>query len=321
MTPGAPVAVTVGAAASPRSTRLRRPGLARFRRDRSALVGLVIVVALALGGALAPVLAPHDPLRQDTAHRREPPSGAHLLGTDELGRDVLSRVLYGARLTLGTTLAVVVAVTLIGLTVGVLAGYLGGAVDMAASRVMDVVLAFPAFLLALGALGVLGKGRSHLMVAIIAVSWASYARVVRSAVLVERNQLYVQAARALGASRAWTAVHHLVPNVVGPVLVLATLDLGGVLLAISAFSFLGLGSPPPAPEWGSMLATAQAHIGSSPFMMVPPGAAIFLTALGFNLIGDGLRDALDPRTGAEVEAIGLPVSSRSAWGARRSRGR
>ena len=275
---------------------VRRPAWSRLLRDRTAVAGLAVIVLL-LGAALfAPWLAPHDPNAAHVVNKFARPSPRHLLGTDELGRDVFSRLLHGARVSLFTTFLAAGIIGVIGLLLGTVAGYVGGMADVVISRLVDILLAFPSFLLALAVTAILGPGMRHLLLAVVVVWWASYARVVRAAVLAEREKPYVQAARAAGVPEWRVLGRHVVPNVIGPVIVLSTLELGHVLLALTALSFLGLGVPPPTPEWGAMLTNARAYLGSAPHLMVAPGVCIFLMVVGCNLLGDGLRDALDPRT-------------------------
>lgn len=273
----------------------RRRGVPRIRRSPTAVAGLVIVVVLTLAAVFAPVLAPRNPNTVDLAHRFAPPSRRFPLGTDDLGRDILSRLLFGARISIGATVVAAMGVSVIGLALGLLAGYLGGIVDSLISRTIDALLAFPAFLLALGVTGALGPGLAQVMIAVVAIGWVSYARIIRAVVVAERESVYVDAARALGASHSRILGRHLLPNVVGSVAVLTTQELGAILLGISAFSFLGLGAGPPTAEWGAMLSEASKYLGRAPYMMAAPGAAIFVMVLGFNLLGDGLRDLLDPR--------------------------
>ncbi|MDP8931124.1 MAG: ABC transporter permease [Actinomycetota bacterium] len=274
----------------------RRRLLAGFARDRTTMVGAVVVTLFVLAAIFAPVLAAHDPNAADVVQKFSPPSLDHLLGTDHLGRDVFGRLLYGARLSIGATVATALGITIVGIVMGMLAGYLGGVVDTVISRMIDILLAFPSFLLALALMALLGTGLRNIMLAFVAAAWAGYARIVRGAVLAEREKVYVEAARALGASPGRILRRHVLPNIVAPIVVYTTLDLGFILLAISGLSFLGLGVQPPTPEWGAMLAEARSYLGPAPNMMLFPGAAIFLTVLGFNLLGDGLRDVLDPRT-------------------------
>lgn len=264
--------------------------------DRTAVAGLVLVSSLAFAALLAPLLAPHDPNAVDVVRRFAPPSKEFPLGTDHLGRDVLSRLLYGGRISIGATVVATFGISIIGVVMGMLAGYVVGAVDTVISRVVEILLALPPFLLALAITGVLGPGMANVTLAITAVWWASYARIVRGVVLAETSRTYVDAARAVGASSARIMCRHVLPNMVAPIVVLTTLDLGTVLLGLSSLSFLGLGVRAPTAEWGAMLAEGRTYLGPAPNMMLFPGAAIFLMVLGFNLLGDGLRDLLDPRT-------------------------
>jgi peptide/nickel transport system permease protein len=264
-------------------------------RDRTARIGLVLVVAVVLSAVFAGVLAPHDPNAVDVAHRFASPSRHNPLGTDYLGRDVLSRVLFGGRLSIGSAVAAAAGTAIAGLVIGLVAGFFGGIVDTLITRVIDVILAFPLFLLALAITGILGIGLRNIILALIIASWAWYARIVRGAVLAEKNKAYIEAARTIGASNGRILFRHVLPNIVAPVIVWTTVDAGQLLLAISGLSFLGLGVKPPASEWGAMLAEGRSYLDHG-LQMFFPGAAIFLTVLGLNLLGDGLRDALDPRT-------------------------
>ncbi|MDQ3980967.1 MAG: ABC transporter permease [Actinomycetota bacterium] len=275
---------------------VRRPAWSRLFRDRTAVAGLGVVVLLVGAALLAPWLATHDPNEADVVNKLAGPSRGHLLGTDELGRDVFSRVLHGARVSLFTTFLAAAIIGVIGLVLGTLAGYVGGFTDTVISRAVDILLAFPSLLLALAVTAILGPGMRHLLLAVVLVWWASYARVVRAAVLAEREKPYVEAAMAAGVPKWRVLGRHIVPNVIGPVVVLSTLELGHVLLALTTLSFLGLGVEPPTAEWGAMLTNARAYLGSAPSLMVAPGACIFLMVVGSNLLGDGLRDALDPRS-------------------------
>jgi len=284
--------VLVPAKHPPHRTRL----LTGLIHDRTAVIGLVLVTLLSAAAILAPLLAPHDPNAVDVARKFLPPSREFPLGTDHLGRDVFSRLLFGARLSIGSTLVASVAVSLIGVTVGLVAGWFGGVVDTLISRVIDILLAFPTFLLALAVTAILGPGLRNVLIAIILAWWASYARIVRSAVLAERDKPYIEAARAAGNPSGRILRRHLLPNIVAPMVVLTTLDLGAILLSLSGFSFLGLGVRPPTSEWGAMLSEGRTYLSRAPNMMFYPGVAIFLMVLGFNLLGDGLRDVLDPRT-------------------------
>lgn len=270
--------------------------LRALRSDRTAMLGLTILLLLAVAVVFGPALAPHDPAITEPALRFSSPSADHPLGTDHIGRDVLSRLLYGARLSLGSAVVAALAVGVLGLGLGMAAGYFRGAVDAVVSRAVDILLAFPTLLLALVVVGALGAGLRNILVAVVVAWWASYARVVRGVTFSEREKPYVESARALGAS-GWRIIRrHVLPNIVAPIVVLTTLDMGAILLAVSALSFLGLGVEAGTPEWGAMLAEARTYMRRAPQLMFYPGAAIFLAVLGFNLLGDGLRDVLDPRT-------------------------
>jgi len=259
------------------------------------MAGLVIVAGLVLLALLAPWIPGPSPIDQDVANRYASPSWNHPLGTDNLGRDELLRILHGARTSLLVSVVVGVLVLLIGVTVGMVSGFVGGFVDGLLMRLVDVLLAFPSLLLALAVTGVLGPGLFNLAAAMVFVWWAGYARYVRGLVLSIRERPYVESARALGMSEHRVALRHVLPHVLPPVIVLATLQSGRLLLALSGLSFLGLGAQPPTPEWGAMLSDAQNYLANAPQLMVYPGIAISIAALGFNLLGDGLRDILDPK--------------------------
>ncbi|MDQ6858779.1 MAG: ABC transporter permease [Chloroflexota bacterium] len=270
--------------------------LQTLARDRAALAGAGVVMVALVIVAAAPLLAPSPPDLVDVTSRFAGSSAMHPLGTDQLGRDNLARLLYGGQLSLATAILTTAAITAIGIIVGTITGYYGGVVDMLVMRVVDVFLALPRLVLALAVTGVLGPGLINLMIGIIAVGWADYSRLVRGAVLSIRERPYVESARSVGATPARVMFRHILPNLLGQVLVLSTLDLGAILLTLSGLSFLGLGVRPPTPEWGTMLAEGKAFLDRAPQLMVLPGLAISLVVLGFNLLGDGLRDALDPRT-------------------------
>lgn len=265
---------------------------ARRRAVLWCLVAFVLLVAAA--AVAAPWLAPYDPAQVDFSDRFAAPSRAHLLGTDNLGRDELSRLLYGARLSLFTAVAATAGVTLLGTCLGLVAGMFGRVVDTLVSRLVDILMAIPTFVLALVVVGLLGKGTTNLIIAIVLVGWAGYARLVRGMTLSLRERGYVEAARALGATDTRILLRHVAPNLLGPVIVLSTLDLGRVLLAVSGLSFLGLGIEPPTPEWGAMLAEARTYIDRAPQLLAYPGLAITVMVLAVNLGGDALRDVLDP---------------------------
>lgn len=269
--------------------------LRRLAADPLAALGLAIIVAFALAALLAPALAPHDPTAVDPFARLQGPSLRHPLGTDNLGRDMLSRLLHGARWSLGLVALATLMVMTIGVTLGALAGYVGGLLDGLLMRVVDLLLAFPGLILALAIAGTLGPGIGSVMIGLVAVWWAPYGRIVRGMVLGLRERPFVEAAQALGFRRGRIVFRHLVPNTLPSVIVLMTLEMGELILVAAALSFLGLGAQPPTPEWGAMLAEARPFLTSAPQLMMYPGLAIGLVVLGFNLLGDGLRDALDPR--------------------------
>jgi peptide/nickel transport system permease protein len=271
------------------------PGVLRsLLAQRTAVVGLGIVGGMALLALGAPLFAPADPAAVAPAARLLPPSLDHPFGTDNLGRDILSRIIWGARLSLGTAALATALILTIGVGLGLVSGYFGGAIDDVVMRVVDVLLAFPALILALAIVGTLGPGALSVIIGIVAVAWADYARVMRGLVLAAREQPYVESARAIGATHPRIILRHLLPNVVPPIVVLASLEMGGIILTVSALSFLGLGAQPPTPEWGAMLNDGRPFIHAAPQLMVYPGLAISLVVVGFNLLGDGLRDALDP---------------------------
>ena len=267
----------------------------RLVRDRWARLGLALVVGLALLALLAPWLAPGDPFRGELAASLRGPSDAFPLGSDAQGRDVLSRVLYGARLSLAVGLISQSIALALGVTLGLVAGYYGRWVDGLVMRVADVTLAFPSLLLLIAIAAALKPSLPVVFVVIGIVGWAGMARLVRGQVLVARELEYVQAARALGSSDTRIIARHLLPNVVAPVIVAATLGVGGAIMAEAALSFIGLGAQPPTPSWGAMVAEGRDLLRVAPWVSLAPGLAIGLAVLGLNLLGDGLRDALDVR--------------------------
>lgn len=269
--------------------------LRRFAQSRSAILGGLLIAALLTAVILAPVLSPHDPLDQSFPRQLKPPSWGYLLGTDEFGRDILSRIIFGARIALGIgTLAVGIAVAL-GVPLGLVAGYFGGVLDTAIMRTMDVLLAFPYLLLALIVVTLLGFGLTNVMIAVGLVYVPQYSRIVRSVTLSVRERLFVEAAHAMGGSNLRIILRHVLPNCLAPIIVQTTLSLGWAIVNAAGLSFLGLGAQPPTPEWGAMLSSGREYMRNAPWITTFPGLAILFTALGFNLLGDGLRDALDPR--------------------------
>ena len=274
--------------------RRRAGSLRPAWRQPLALLGAAIAVAWMLPAHYAPLVAPYDPLAQQFPPF-EAPSRAHLFGTDELGRDVFSRVIFGARISLPLALLLVTLATVIGGVLGAIAGYFRGLVDGTIMRATDLVFAFPAIILAMVVTAVLGRGLHNAVLAIVVVAWPGYARVVRGLVLSIGDSEYVQSSRLLGASARRALFVDVLPNIAGPVLVLATLDLGTAILLLSGLSFLGLGAQPPDPEWGSMVATGTQYFQYW-WMGTFPGLAIFSAVLAFNFLGDSLRDAFDPQT-------------------------
>lgn len=264
-------------------------------RNRTAAVGLVIVAFFLIMGLLAPFVAPHDPLEPNMRQRLSRPSAAHPLGQDELGRDILSRIMYGARISLTIGVVTVSLGLFLGVPWGIVSGYYGGKLDLLTQRFVDVLLSFPTILLAILIVTILGPGLWNAMVAIGIASLPMYTRVVRGSVLSLREQEYVLAAKALGASDLRTLTRHILPNVLGSIIVLSTLYTATAILSAAGLGFLGLGAQPPTPEWGAMLSRARAFLRVAPHVALFPGLAIFFSVLGFNLLGDGLRDALDPR--------------------------
>jgi peptide/nickel transport system permease protein len=269
--------------------------LPRALRNTSLVVGGLITLAIVLAAVFAPLLATHEVEQMDMRQRFAGPSAAHWLGTDNFGRDLWTRMIFGARISLSIALLSVGVAAAIGSIVGLVAGYFGGWIDLLLMRITDIFLGFPALILALAIVAVLGPGIVNVSLALIVVFWTEYARVVRSTTLVLREQAYISAARALGASSTRILFREILPNTAGPIIVLATLGLGTAVLSESALSFLGFGVPPPQPTWGWTLAYGTRFIRAEPWLSIVAGLAIMLTVLGFNLLGDGLRDVLDPR--------------------------
>jgi peptide/nickel transport system permease protein len=265
-------------------------------RDGGTILGTMMMLVIVLSALAAPLIAPHSPTRQHLSDAFAMPSMTYPLGTDHLGRDLLSRVLFGARTTLGATALVLAVVLVVAIVVGVVAGYAGGWIDALLMRLVDLVLAFPGLLLAVAVAGTLGPGLLNATLALALVWWAGYARLIRGLVLELRHREYVVAAEALGIPRGRIASRHILPNVLGPVVVVASLDGGAIVISIAGLSVLGLGAQPPTPEWGAMLNDAQPFLQTEPWLIVAPAIAIVLTVLGWNLVGDGLRDWLDPRS-------------------------
>jgi len=258
-------------------------------------LGLVLVAVAAIGAVAGPMLTPFDPAGQKLALRLAPPSATHLFGLDELGRDILARVLAGARISFLVGLTVVSVSAAVGTLLGAIAGYFGGVIDDVISRIVDVLLAFPGLLLAIALVAMLGPSLGNVLFALTIVGWVGYARLVRGQVLRARELEYVQAARAIGAATPRILWRHVIPSAIPAIIVQATLGMAGAIIGEASLSFLGLGVQPPTPSWGTMLTGGRAHILDAPHVTIFPGLAIALLVLGLNFLGDGLRDRLDPR--------------------------
>jgi peptide/nickel transport system permease protein len=282
---------------SPHSARWERYRtiLRQFRRNRGGVIGLIIVGGFILVAVLAETLVPHNPVQQNLGVALRPPGGTFLLGTDELGRDILSRIIMGARVSLLMSMAAVAGASVVGTFLGGIAGFFGGRLDQVTMRGIDVLLALPGILLAITIIAVLGVGLINVVVAIAISGVPVLARLSRAATLAVKENEYIQAARALGAPEGRILASHVLPNILAPLLVQCTLLMATAILTASSLSFLGLGAQPPTPEWGAMLSSGRTYLTSRPHVGISPGIAVVLAVLGFNLLGDGLRDALDPR--------------------------
>jgi peptide/nickel transport system permease protein len=271
-----------------------------YRLLQNPTMLFIIILLLFLTGitSLGDLFLPHDPFQIDMANRLQEPSSSHWLGTDQLGRDVFSRIIYGAKLTIGLGLLAIVLAILIGVPIGLFSGYIGGRMDAFFMRLIDGILAFPDFILAIAIAGILGPSLTNIIIAIVLVRWIVYARVVRSIVLVEKEKEYVLVSRISDSSSFKTIHMHLLPQVLPDIIVMAAIDIGKVILVISALSYIGLGAQPPIPEWGAMLNEGRAYFQVVPTLMIFPGVAIMLTVLCCNLIGDGLKSFFDIRKGS-----------------------
>jgi peptide/nickel transport system permease protein len=291
--------IVAGAALSP--TYSLSGMAASFRRNPLAVAGVVLASLLTLGAIFAPLLAPQDAAKIDLVARLNPPSTQHWFGTDELGRDIFSRVIYGARISMLVGVGVVSTSLLGGLLIGSLAGYYGGKLDRFVNIiVMNAFMSFPGILLAIAFVAFLGPGIFNLILALSIGGWVGYARLVRAQVLAAREREYVEAARALGAGDVRIVTRHIWPNIIQPVIVQAAIGMAGAVLAEATMSFLGLGVPPPTASWGSMLNDGRSHLFEAPHLVLFPAAAVMIAVLSFNFIGDALRDYMDPR--ARIEA-------------------
>ncbi len=274
-------------------------GWLTFRANPIAMAGLIIIVLLLIVAALAPLLTTGEGIEQNLANRLMPPSAEHWFGTDELGRDIYDRIIWGSRVTLYIVFLVSVIVMPIGLLIGTLAGYMGGWVDTVLMRITDIFLAFPRLILALAFVSALGPGLENAIIAIAVTTWSPYARLARAEALTVRNSEYILAAQIQGASTLRIVFSHVVPMCMSSIIVRLTLDMAGIILTAAGLGFLGLGAQPPLPEWGAMIATGRQFLLDQWWISTIPGFAILIVSMGFNLLGDGLRDVLDPRAGGE----------------------
>ncbi|MEJ2289774.1 MAG: ABC transporter permease subunit [Deinococcales bacterium] len=282
-------------AATPRRERRGQVLWRGFRRERCGMVGLALTTLFVLMALLGPIVRPYDPAQPDYLNLDAGISAAHWLGTDNYGRDIFSRTLVGARYSLSIGVLATAFSSLIGSLWGLLTGYLGGWFDTLSGRVVDIMLAFPGLLLAIGIIAIAGPGFRNVILATTIFGIPIFARLVRGSALALKERTYVEASQALAASPGRIMFRHVLPNILAPILVYITLRIGTVILIAAALSFLGLGVQPPTPEWGAMLSEAQLYLATDPLMAIAPGVAISLAVLGFNLLGDGLRDVLDPR--------------------------
>lgn len=292
----APSIATTSTQTELRPTRGRFSQFARqMVRNRAGMIGLAIIAIVALVAIFAPLVAPYDPYEINRLDRLQGPSWAHLMGTDEFGRDVFSRIVYGARISMGVGIASVAIATLLGAPAGIIAGYFGGWIDSVIMRIADIVYSFPAILLALAITAFLGPNLRNVILALGIVYAPGMARIVRGPVLAAKEQDYVEASRVIGASNARIVTWHILPNVLSPLIVTATITFSFALLSEAALSFLGLGAQPPSASWGVMLSDGRRFMETVPSLAIFPGLAIMVTVLGSNLLGDALRDVLDPR--------------------------
>ncbi|WP_339185134.1 nickel transporter permease [Oceanobacillus sp. FSL W7-1293] len=267
----------------------------RLRKNRFAMAGMIIILFFLILALIAPLLTPYSYYEQNLANRLLPPSGEHWMGTDDLGRDILTRIAYGARVSLQVGFFAVIGALVFGTFLGIIAGYFGRWVDMIISRIFDILLAFPSILLAIAIVAILGASLQNALIAIAIINIPIFGRIVRSRVISLRAEEYIMAAKAQGMKNGRIIFHHILPNSITPIIVQATLGFGTAILEAAALGFLGLGAQPPTPEWGQMLASSREFIQLAPWTLIMPGVSIMLVVLGFNLVGDGLRDVLDPK--------------------------
>jgi len=290
----APAPLAAGAAAAGARGSFRR-WWRRFARNAGAVFGLVVLLALVVMAVFAPVLAPYDPIAQGVGQPMERPSGAHWAGTDSFGRDILSRIIYGARVALVVGVVAVLLAMVVGVTLGLISGYYGGVLDIVIMRVMDGLFAFPIIILAIAMMAVMGFGVRNVIVAVAVGFIAPFARVTRGDVLAVKEEPYIEAARLAGVGSLAIIFRHVLPNVLAPIIVQGALRVSGAIITEAGLSFLGLGPSPPTPAWGRMIAEGQTFIVMAPHISTMPGIALMLAIVALNLLGDGLRDTLDPR--------------------------
>lgn len=271
-------------------------GLLEFLKNRLAVLGLLIIVVLGLTALFAPYIAPFDPIATDLSHRLQPPSAANVFGTDDFGRDIFSRVVWGSRLTLYVIFLVAIIAAPIGIIVGTVSGYFGGFIDTVLMRMTDIFLAFPKLILALAFVAALGPGIENAIIAIAITSWPPYARISRGETITIRNSNYIRAVQLQGAGPIRIITGHVMPLCMSSLIVRVTLDMAGIILTAAGLGFLGLGAQPPSPEWGAMTSSGRAFILDHWWIITMPGTAIFIVSLAFNLLGDGLREVLDPKS-------------------------
>lgn len=272
------------------------------RKNIILIIGIVIVAFLMFIVIFAPLLEPYDPIKMKMSEKFLPPSGAHWFGTDHMGRDILSRVIEGSRVSLTTAMVVVLISAFIGTMIGLVSGFAGGALDTVLMRIVDVMLSFPTIVFALAISNFLGTGQINLIIAICCVQWVRYARIARGEALVLKNAEYMEAAKSIGTSNVQMLFKYFFPNVISRILIMVSLDIGSIILYCASLSFLGLGAQPPSPDWGAMISDGKAYIQYAPWIAIFPGVAIAISALGFNMMGDGIRDLLDPRMRESVQS-------------------
>lgn len=270
----------------------------KLKKDRTTLkLGffLILVVGLLFIACFGQYIVPYDPYAQDLSSALQPPSGSHLLGTDRYGRDLFSRIIIGAQTTIFSALALVASITIVGTIIGIICGYVGGWVDSLIMRISDIFLAFPEMVFAIAIAGILNGGIWSAAIAVGLIAWPRYARVARSQVLAMKNHQYMNAAKLMGTRWYKIIIKHIMPNILGPIVVTAALDIGAMIMSLAGLSYLGLGVAPPTPEWGSMMSEGRSMLQTSPWIVLAPGLAIFVTVVIFNLLGDTVRDILDPK--------------------------